>query len=126
VRPGNVYVMPENVQVTMQNLQLVLTPRLETDRLNRCVDEFFFSLADTMKEKAVGIVLSGMGYDGAKGSVAIHEAGGLVLVQEPSSTSFSSMPMSVIREDHPQGVLSPEQLGDYLVQQIAARELQEK
>jgi two-component system CheB/CheR fusion protein len=60
------------------------------------IDFFFRSLAADQQENSVGVVLSGMGSDGTLGLRAIKEIGGLVLVQDPATAKFDSMPLSAI------------------------------
>jgi two-component system CheB/CheR fusion protein len=59
-----------------------------------------------------------MGSDGSDGALKIFEYGGDVLVQDPASTKFNSMPMATILKDHPDFILPPAGLGKKLVQMI--------
>ena len=63
------------------------------------IDYFFRSLAEDQRERACSIVLSGAGSDGALGIRAIKAFGGLVIVQEPGSAEFDSMPASALATD---------------------------
>ena len=60
------------------------------------IDFFFRQLAADQKEKAIGIILSGMGSDGTLGLRAIKENSGLVMVQDPASAKYDGMPRSAI------------------------------
>src|SRR5215469_10260801 len=60
------------------------------------IDLFFRSLASSRGD-GFAIVLSGSGSDGALGSRAVKEAGGLVLVQDPHGAAHSNMPRAVIQ-----------------------------
>jgi two-component system CheB/CheR fusion protein len=60
------------------------------------IDFFLRSLAQDQQEHSVGVILSGMGSDGTLGLRAIKEAAGVVLVQEPATAKFDSMPRSAI------------------------------
>jgi two-component system CheB/CheR fusion protein len=60
------------------------------------IDFFLRSLAEDRQERAIGVVLSGMGSDGVFGLRAIKEKGGLTLAQEPASAQADSMPRSAI------------------------------
>ncbi len=55
-------------------------------------DVLFRSVADCMAERGMGIVLTGMGVDGAKGALAIKGAGGRVLVQDEQTSLAYGMP----------------------------------
>ena len=60
------------------------------------IDVLFSSLARDQGERAIGVVLSGMGSDGTLGLQAIKSQGGLTLAQQPESAQFDSMPRSAI------------------------------
>ncbi len=60
------------------------------------IDLFFRSLADTHRERAIAIVLSGTGADGATGIGRIKEQGGLTIAQEPADAEYPEMPQNAI------------------------------
>lgn len=60
------------------------------------IDFFLRSLAEYRQARSIGVILSGMGSDSTMGLRAIKEKTGLVLVQEPASAKFDSMPRSAI------------------------------
>jgi chemotaxis response regulator CheB len=98
--------MPENVRLDMINGVLYLSPRPEEEKINRAIDYFFLSLADDAGDKAIGIIMSGTGTDGVDGCFAVESNGGVIIVQDPSTAHFDGMPMSSIRYDHPDYILS--------------------
>lgn len=116
--PGHVYVMPEDVVAKIENGFLTLVPRPHDNVINKSINIFFESLAREQQSKAVGVVLSGMGSDGADGALKIFLGGGDVLVQDPESTQFNSMPMATILKDHPDYILPPKELGVKLAEMI--------
>jgi len=97
VKPNCVYVIPPNKSMSMLNGALYLFEPVETHGLRLPIDVFFRSLADDRQEKSIGIILSGMGSDGSLGMKAIKEKNGAVLVQEPGSAKFDSMPRNAIQ-----------------------------
>jgi len=97
IRPNCVYVIPPNKSMSILNGSLHLFEPIEVRGLRLPIDYFFCSLADDRKEKSIGIVLSGMGSDGSMGLKAIKENFGLVLVQDPDSAKFDSMPINAIK-----------------------------
>ena len=97
VKPNCVYVIPSNKSMSMLNGALYLFEPVETHGLRLPIDVFFRSLADDRQEKSIGIILSGMGSDGSLGMKAIKEKNGAVLVQEPGSAKFDSMPRNAIQ-----------------------------
>ncbi|MBT0663702.1 PAS domain-containing protein [Geobacter pelophilus] len=96
VKPDCVYVIPPNKDMSILHGVLHLFAPTEPRGLRLPIDFFLRSLAEDRQEAAIGVILSGMGSDGTIGLRAIKEKAGLVLVQEPSSAKFDSMPRSAI------------------------------
>jgi two-component system, chemotaxis family, protein-glutamate methylesterase/glutaminase len=69
-------------------------------------DALLKSLAETLGEEAVGVVLTGMGRDGAAGAAAIAAAGGLAVAQDESSSTIYGMPRAAAEQGATE-VLSP-------------------
>jgi two-component system, chemotaxis family, CheB/CheR fusion protein len=99
VRPNCTYVIPPNKDMSILHgvLHLFEPTAVRGQRLP--IDFFFRCLAEDRQEQSIGVILSGMGSDGTLGLRAIKEKGGLVLVQEPGSARFDSMPRSAINAD---------------------------
>jgi two-component system CheB/CheR fusion protein len=97
VKPNTVYVIPPNKSITIKNGKLHLFTPEEKRGLRLPIDIFFRSLAADSGEKSAGIILTGMGSDGSLGIKAIKEQNGLVMVEEPTSAKFDSMPNNAIR-----------------------------
>ena len=121
LQPGHVYVMPEDVLMKIENGRLTLAPRPDNNHINNSIDVFFESLAEDQRSNAIAVVLSGMGSDGSEGALAIFKSGGDVLVQDPGSTKFNSMPMATILKDHPDYILPPAELGAKLTKMISLK-----
>jgi two-component system CheB/CheR fusion protein len=96
VRPNCVYVIPPNKSMSILKGVLYLFEPIEERGLRLPIDFFFRSLADDIKERGVGIILSGMGSDGSIGLRALKEKNGIVMVQEPATAKFDSMPRSAM------------------------------
>ena len=94
VQPDCVYVIPPNRDMSILHGGLHLFEPHSPRGLRLPIDFFVRSLAEDQRERSVGVILSGMGTDGTLGIRAIKEAGGVVLVQEPGSAKFDSMPRS--------------------------------
>ncbi len=110
VLPKHVYVLPSNKSMTIRKGKLLLFEPTEARGLRLPIDIFFRSLALDKQSKSIGIVLSGMGADGSIGLKSIKEQNGLVLVQEPSTAKFDSMPFNAIDAVLPDIVASPQEL----------------
>jgi two-component system, chemotaxis family, CheB/CheR fusion protein len=96
VEPDVVYVIPPNTELTVAGDLLHLAQPAQPRGLRLPIDVLFGSLARDQGERAVGVVLSGMGSDGTLGLQAIRSRGGLTLAQSPESAPFDSMPRSAI------------------------------
>ncbi|MDD2776284.1 MAG: chemotaxis protein CheB [Gallionella sp.] len=96
VEPNHVYVIPPDSDMSLLNgaLQLSHPDKVRGQRLP--IDGFFRSLAEDQVEHAIGIILSGTASDGTLGLRAILEAGGVCMVQKPSTAKFDGMPQSAI------------------------------
>ncbi|MGB3759679.1 MAG: PAS domain S-box protein [Rivularia sp. (in: cyanobacteria)] len=95
---NSIYLIPPDKNMIVEDNKLRLLEREDKKYLgpNFPIDLFFNSLAQSYKENAIGIILSGTGSDGSLGLQAINEAGGIALVQEPSTAEFDGMPSSAI------------------------------
>lgn len=96
VRPDCVYVIPPNKNMSILHGILHLFEPIAKRGQRLPIDFFLSSLALDQKEKAIGVILSGMGSDGTPGLREIKSKGGLAVAQEPSSAKFDSMPRSAI------------------------------
>ena len=96
VRPNQVYLIPPNRDLSFLHGVLHLFEPSPAHGLRLPIDFFFRSLAADLKERGIGVILSGMGSDGTLGLRAIKEAAGLTLVQDPAEAKFDGMPRSAI------------------------------
>ena len=96
VRPDHVYVIPADKDLSIKDGALHLHVPREPHGFRLPIDFFFSSLAEDQRQDSVGVVLSGMGTDGAMGVKAIKGQGGVVLVQDPDTAKYPSMPLGVI------------------------------
>lgn len=97
IKPNCIYVIPPNKSLSILRGALYLFVPVETHGLRLPIDIFFRSLADDMLERSVGVILSGMGSDGSIGLKYIKEKNGIVLVQDPATAKFDSMPRNATK-----------------------------
>ena len=96
VKPNCVYVIPPNKSMSILKGVLHLFEPIESRGLRLPIDFFLRSLADDRQEQSIGVILSGMGSDGSTGLRAVKEKNGIVMVQEPATAKFDSMPRNAI------------------------------
>jgi two-component system chemotaxis response regulator CheB len=92
---GQIYVAPTDHHLLLQapnKLRVVHGPR--ENRFRPAVDPLFRSAAAAFGPRVIGVVLSGLLFDGAAGLADIKECGGLAVVQDPADAVASSMPHS--------------------------------
>lgn len=106
VRPNHVYVIPHNKDMTIINGVLKLTTRSKGNKLHMPIDQFFRSLAQSQKEKAIGVVLSGTATDGTLGLKAIKSAEGITFAQDETA-KYQGMPKAAIASGYVDLILAP-------------------
>ncbi|MBW6503336.1 PAS domain-containing protein [bacterium] len=116
--PNCVYIIPPDKDMGILNGTLQLLEPVERRGLRHSIDFFFRSLAEDQGERAVCIVLSGTGSEGALGLRAIKEKGGLVLVQDPKTTRYDGMPGSAIATGIVDHILPPDKMPGQLLRYI--------
>ena len=92
VQPNHVYVIPPNKNLAMKDGHLEISNMTSTAMRRAPVDIFFRTLAESHRERAVSVVLSGTGGNGSMGIKRIKERGGLCIVQDPQEAEYTDMP----------------------------------
>lgn len=77
--------------------QVVVVPASPDDRYVPSADRLFETAARRLGDRCVGVVLTGMGDDGAAGAKAIKEAGGVVLAESADTAVIYGMPQAAVR-----------------------------
>ena len=110
VKPNFVYVIPPGKSMSILKGVLYLFEPIEARGMRLPIDFFLRSLAVDRKEFAVAIILSGMGSDGSIGIGAIKEKNGIVIVQEPDTAKFDSMPRNAINTRFADIIAPPQEI----------------
>lgn len=110
VEVNKVYLIPNTKYMGIKNGRLFLIEKSGYKPPHMTIDTFFMSLAEERGNKAIGVILSGVGSDGTKGGRAIQKAGGIVLVQEPTDAKFDGMPNAAIAADYVDYILPVEEM----------------
>lgn len=113
--PNIVYVVPPAFGATMDNGIFALGEMADKREHRRPIDAFFRSLARAQRNKAIAVVLAGIGTDGSSGAEAIKAAGGLCIAQDPDSADFDSMPRSLIEAGYVDHVCRTVDIPDVLI-----------
>lgn len=94
--PATIYVIPPNQHVRVLDGELEVVPD-GMDRPTPSINTLLTSAADAYGERLIAVILTGSGSDGASGAVTVKEAGGTVIIQDPQTAAFPSMPRSLPR-----------------------------
>src|SRR5208283_1607823 len=128
VKPDSIYVIRPNCDMAILNEKLHLFEPTAPRGLRQPIDFFFRSLAADQKERAIGIVLSGTGTEGAMGLRAIKGEGGMAMAQDPATARYDGMPKSAVATGLVDYVLPPATMPEQLiayVQHLPVPKLQE-
>lgn len=102
VQADRIHVLPSGYQLGIDDQgRLQLTDDRQHNASPTVIDRFFRDLAMTRGRRAIGIVLSGNGNDGALGLKAIRSEGGLAIAQNPDSAEFGAMPRAAAKYASP-------------------------
>jgi len=95
-RPGEALIAPGGSHLTVSQGRTLLADTPPVHSCRPSIDVFFATLAREHGRGAVGVLLSGMGRDGALGLLRIRENGGATLVQDQKSSAIFGMPKAAI------------------------------
>jgi two-component system, chemotaxis family, protein-glutamate methylesterase/glutaminase len=98
VAPGTIYFAPNNYHLLVDDgPQLSLSADDPVHHSRPSVDVLFESAAEIYGSRLLGIILTGANEDGASGLAAIHDAGGVTIVQSPETARAPSMALSALK-----------------------------
>ena len=118
--PGRIYFAPEEEHLELSpSGRLVLTPAGDQDLLCPSADRLLSSVALVHGPRAAGVVLTGMGKDGAQGLKAMHDRGALTFAQDKPSSVVYGMPGEALRLGAATYVLPPRLIAHLLEQTLA-------
>jgi two-component system CheB/CheR fusion protein len=118
LQPNHVYVIPPNTYIAIRDDGVFHEPPVKQRGVSVPIDHFFRSLAEARGERAIGIVLSGTGSDGAAGLKAIKGAGGMTMVQQPETATYDGMPRAALMTGAVDYVLPIERMPDVLLKYV--------
>jgi two-component system chemotaxis response regulator CheB len=99
VAPGTVYFAPSNYHMLVdQGPRIALSADDPVHHSRPSIDVLFESAADIYGQRLLGVILSGANDDGAAGLAAVHNAGGLTVVQKPETAIAPHMALSALKQ----------------------------
>jgi two-component system chemotaxis response regulator CheB len=90
---AGIWLAPDDAHLLLESsMRFALDPDTVSGSHRPSVDMLFESVAASVGDEAVGVVMTGMGRDGAAGTEAIRSAGGFVIAQDEASSAVYGMP----------------------------------
>jgi len=124
IRPGLVLVAPGNYHMEVKkfnDMAMVRINQKEPVNGNRpSVDVLFRSVAESFGSKAIGIIMTGMGDDGADAIGEIKKAGGFTAAQDEESSMVFGMPRVAIAKQNVDDVVTLQNLPKYIITKVNA------
>lgn len=119
-RPGEVWIAPGHRHIKLVGTagQIELDDGPEENNCKPAVDVLFRSAADTYGRRAVGVVLTGMGDDGAKGGKQLAQSGAYMIAQDEATSVVWGMPGALKRAGATNIVLPLESIAAEMAQQF--------
>jgi two-component system chemotaxis response regulator CheB len=125
VQPGHALIAPGNLHMRVRragaSYRVALEKGLPVNGHRPSIDVLFTSTAEAAGDKAVGVILTGMGTDGARGLSAMKRAGGRTLAQDEASCVVFGMPREAIALGAVDHVLPLSELGRVALALCGAR-----
>jgi two-component system chemotaxis response regulator CheB len=113
--PGHVYVIPGGYHAEVKNnshQKIILLHRGPRERDNRpSIDVLIRSVNQVYQNRALNLVLSGSGEDGLNGAKALIDAGGQVILQNPTTSLLWDLPRKIVNMGYYSGLYHPKHIG---------------
>jgi two-component system chemotaxis response regulator CheB len=115
LKPGNGYIAPDDLQMgILPGPKISLSKLPAENSLCPSVDFLFRSVAEVMGSQAIGVLLTGMGKDGAKGLKTMKDSGAITIVQDEASCVIFGMPGEAVRIGAADQILPPEKIVEFI------------
>jgi two-component system, chemotaxis family, protein-glutamate methylesterase/glutaminase len=105
LKKGRVYIAPPDRHLMVDGDRLSLGSGPRENNARPAIDPMLRSAAVCCGFRSVGVVLTGTLGDGASGLWALHQCGGLTVVQDPSDAAFAEMPLAALNLAKPDHVV---------------------
>ncbi len=116
---GGVCLAPADVHLTVEGGRVVLSDAPPRHSVRPSVDVLFESAAREFGPDVVGVLLTGMGRDGARGLLTLRQEGAVTLVQNEATSAVFGMPAEAIRLGAAEQVLPLERIPAAILQALA-------
>ncbi|UKT65278.1 chemotaxis protein CheB [Pedobacter mucosus] len=116
-----VYIAPADHHLMVDKGTILVKNGATENNWRPSIDVLFRSAAANYDSCVIGIVLSGLLYDGTSGMNAIKRSGGVCIVQDPNEAQFADMPQNVLSNVSVDHQVSAEEIGYILIDLLAEK-----
>ena len=124
--PGHVYIAPGNWHLLVERNGARFVCRLNdgppVNRHRPSVDVMFRSVAQNVGHNAIGVILTGMGDDGARGMKEMHEAGAPTIAQDEETSVIWGMPGEAVKHGGVDEILPLESIADKVMRYVREKD----
>ena len=114
--PGRVYVPPKETHFGFYPSKTIrIIPHLDEKKVCPNIDILFYDAARYFKQEAIGIILTGMGKDGAVGLKQMREQNSITIAQDQESCVVFGMPSVAIKSKAVEFIFTPDEISQYLL-----------
>ncbi len=114
IEPRHVYIAPADYHLLVDDGHFALSVDARVQFARPSIDVLFESVAESYRDRAIGIVLTGANEDGAAGLASIKRSGGVSIVQDPRTAERRMMPDAALAAVEADAVLQLEEMGHFL------------
>lgn len=122
IKPGVVYIAPGrgHMRLKRRGIEAIVTISEDKEEFiyRPSVDALMLSVAETFPGRSLGVILTGMGNDGAKGCKKIKETGGRVFAQDEESCVVYGMPKAVVEAGIADKVIPLEEMAGEIINAV--------
>ncbi len=125
VEPGKIYIAPGDYHMMVKregtHTKVELNQGAPENSCRPAVDVLFRSVAQVYGNRALAVVLTGMGSDGEKGSLVLRDAGSQIIAQDQATSVVWGMPGAVARAGLADQVLALGEIGNAITSKVSRR-----
>ncbi len=121
IRPGEVLIAPDQRDMLISRIGRVRLSEERTQLQHPSIDMTMRTAAEAFRERTIGVLLTGMGRDGAEGMRAIKLAGGMTFAQDQASSTIFGMPRAAQEIGAVETLLPPSDIAARLIALVQER-----
>ena len=118
IEPGNIYVAAPDHHLLLEKDEMRVVRGPKHNRHRPAIDLLFRTAARNFGRRVIGVVLTGFLDDGSSGLLAIKNAGGITIIQDPDDAQVASMPRNALLQVQPDYCVPVSQMGDLINQLV--------